>query len=140
MHLRLRSPRLPDHLITALFALLCAVSVSTQAQKSVQGKGWTVIDTSGAIHSRMLDYTTIYSYHSGAAIAKDDRAWMLIDRYGNRLTKADYEVIIYAGEDLWIIGSQKKFGSSPYCPPYSCYAEIYKSQYLSAYLHSDHYF
>ncbi len=80
------------------------------SQDTIEGKGWTIIDTSGFIHSRMLDYKTIYGYHEGAAIAYNERTWMLIDRYGNRITGQDYENIFYAGDDLWVIGVNKKYG------------------------------
>ncbi len=79
-------------------------------QTSIPGKGWTIIDTSGHIFSSMIDYEEIGVFHEGAAVARNGKSWMLIDKYGNRLTRDDYEIILYGGEDLWVIGNDEKFG------------------------------
>jgi len=101
------NPVLKFFLSVFIFFLLLQPAFS---QISLDAKGWTVVDTSGHIYSSMLDYHMIYEYHEGAAIAHDGRAWMLIDRYGNRVSQNEYSEIIYAGDDLWICGRNKKYG------------------------------
>jgi hypothetical protein len=96
--------------IYSLFAILILISHSSFSQKSIYGKGWTIVDTTGKIYVTALDYENIFEFQQGAAKAKlKSGSFCLVNHYGHKISR-EYQQLDYIGEGTWKFKENTLYG------------------------------